>query len=90
MHTNNEEDGAIYIGALLFGLSVNLFNRFSELAFTIMRLPVFYNHRDLLFYPAWVYTLPNFLLRIPISIFESLVWVTMTYSSIGFAPEASR
>jgi len=90
MHTDNEEDGAVYIGALLFGLTINLFNGFSELSLTISRLPVFYKHRDLLFYPAWIYTLPNFVLRIPISIFESLVWVIVTYYSIGFAPEASR
>jgi len=90
MHADNEDDGAVYIGALLFGLAVNLFNKFSELAFTISRLPVFYKHRDLLFYPAWVFTLPNFVLKIPISIFDSLVWVLMTYYSMGFAPEANR
>lgn len=90
MHTRNEEDGSVYIGALLFGLIVNMFNGFAELSLTIARLPVFYKHRDLLFYPAWVYTLPNFLLKIPISIMESIVWVSVTYYSIGFAPEASR
>lgn len=90
MHTGNEEDGGVYIGALLFGLIVNMFNGFAELSLTISRLPVFYKHRDLLFYPAWIYTLPNFVLRIPISILESIVWVIMTYYSIGFAPEASR
>ncbi|ONK80619.1 uncharacterized protein A4U43_C01F19860 [Asparagus officinalis] len=90
MHTKNEEDGSVYIGALLFGLIVNMFNGFADLSITIQRLPVFYKHRDLLFHPAWVYTLPNFLLRIPISVFESVVWVIMTYYSIGFAPEASR
>ncbi|KAJ1388741.1 P-loop containing nucleoside triphosphate hydrolase [Sesbania bispinosa] len=47
-------------------------------------------HRDHLFHPTWTYTLPNFLLRIPISVFESLVWVLVTYYTIGFAPEASR
>ena len=90
MHTNNEGDGTVYIGALLFGLIVNMFNGFAELSLSISRLPVFYKHRDLLFHPAWVYTVPNFVLRIPISILESLVWVVMTYYTIGFAPEASR
>lgn len=90
MHTRNEDDGFNYIGALLFGLIVNMFNGFAEMSICIARLPVFYKHRDLLFYPAWIYTLPNALLRIPISIMESIVWVVMTYYVIGYAPEASR
>lgn len=90
MHNRNEEDGAIYVGALLFGLISNMFNGFAELAMTIQRLPVFYKQRDLLFHPAWTYTLPTVLLRIPISVFETLVWMVMTYYTIGYAPEASR
>ncbi|GAA0158882.1 ATP-binding cassette [Lithospermum erythrorhizon] len=90
MHTRNVQDGATYVGALLFGMVVNMFNGFAELAYTIERLPVFYKHRDLLFHPAWTFTLPTFLLRIPISVFESIVYVVVTYYTIGFAPEASR
>lgn len=90
MHTKKEADGALYIGALLFSIVINMFNGFAELSMTIMRLPVLYKHRDLLFHPAWTFTLPNFLLQIPISIFESIVWIVLTYYSIGFAPEASR
>lgn len=90
MHTRNEQDGAIYIGALVFTVLANTFNGFSELALTIQRLPVFYKHRDLLFHPPWAYTLPTFLLRIPISMFEAIVWMVTTYYTIGFAPEFSR
>ncbi|XP_027336297.1 ABC transporter G family member 36-like [Abrus precatorius] len=90
MHRDNEDNGALYIGAILFSMIMNMFNGFAELALTIGRLPVFYKHRDHLFHPAWTYTLPNFLLRIPISVFESLVWVVVTYYTIGFAPEATR
>ncbi|KAL2940233.1 ABC transporter G family member 42 [Bienertia sinuspersici] len=90
MHTRNEEDGALYMGALIFTLIINMFNGFAEMAMIMQRLPVFYKHRDLLFAPAWTFTLPSFLLGIPISIFESIVWTSMTYYSIGFAPEASR
>uniref|UniRef100_A0A6V7QQA9 ABC transporter domain-containing protein n=1 Tax=Ananas comosus var. bracteatus TaxID=296719 RepID=A0A6V7QQA9_ANACO len=90
MHQRSVDDGFLYIGALLFGLIVNMFNGFAELTLTISRLPVFYKHRDLLFYPAWIFTLPNVLLRIPMSIIESVVWVVITYYTIGFAPEASR
>lgn len=90
MHQRSVDDGFLYIGALLFGLIVNMFNGFAELTLTISRLPVFYKHRDLLFYPAWIFTLPNVLLRIPMSIIESVIWVVITYYTIGFAPEASR
>ncbi|XP_057978064.1 ABC transporter G family member 29-like [Malania oleifera] len=90
MHTRNEDDAALYIGALLFTVVINMFNGFAEISLTIARLPVFYKHRDLRFHPAWTFTLPNFLLRVPISVFESIVWIVMTYYTIGFAPEASR
>lgn len=90
LNSNNEGDGAVYIGALLFSMIINMFNGFAELSMTIQRLPVFYKQRDLLFHPPWVFTLPTFLLRVPISVVESVVWTVMTYYTIGFAPEASR
>lgn len=90
LNTRNEQDGAIYIGALLFSMICNTFNGFSELALTIQRLPVFYKHRDLLFHPPWTFTLPTVLLRVPISVFEATVWMVTTYYTIGFAPEANR
>ncbi|KAF8400894.1 hypothetical protein HHK36_014197 [Tetracentron sinense] len=90
LNSKTEEDGAVYVGALIFSMIMNMFNGFAELSLTIIRLPVFYKHRDLLFYPAWAFTLPNFLLRIPISVFESIVWMIIVYYTIGFAPEASR
>ncbi|KAF9690091.1 hypothetical protein SADUNF_Sadunf01G0159800 [Salix dunnii] len=90
MHTRNEEDGAVYVGALLFTMIINMFNGFAELSLIIKRLPVFYKQRDLQFHPAWTFTLPTFLLQLPMSIIESVVWVSITYYSVGFAPEASR
>ncbi|KAI3971816.1 hypothetical protein MKW92_043715 [Papaver armeniacum] len=87
---NNEENAGLYIGALLFTINTNMFNGFADLAITIIRLPVFYKQRDLLFYPPWTFTLPTVILRIPISIFESLVWMVLTYYPIGFAPNPER
>jgi hypothetical protein len=69
---------------------INMFNGFSESALILARLPVLYKHRDFLFYRPWTFTLPNVLLRVSVSMFESLIWVIMTYYTIGFAPEASR
>ncbi|KAK8594976.1 hypothetical protein V6N13_015885 [Hibiscus sabdariffa] len=54
------------------------------------RLPVFYKQRDLLFHPVWTFTLPTFLLRVPISILETTAWMVVTYYTIGYAPAASR
>lgn len=90
LHSRNEQDSALYIGALLFAMIINMFNGFAELSLMISRLPVFYKQRDLLFHPVWTFTLPTFLLRVPISIMESAVWMVVTYYTIGFAPEASR
>ncbi|KAE8688564.1 ABC transporter G family member 35 [Hibiscus syriacus] len=90
LHTRNEQDAAIYVDALLFGMIINMFNGFSKLSTMISRLLVLYKQRDLLFHPVWTFTLPTFLLRVPISILESTVWMIVTYYTTGFAPEASR
>ncbi|WZY81874.1 hypothetical protein YC2023_028258 [Brassica napus] len=58
--------------------------------FTVMRLPVFYKQRDFLFYPPWAFALPAWLLKIPLSLIESGIWIAFTYYTIGFAPAASR
>ncbi|XP_074327306.1 ABC transporter G family member 29-like [Apium graveolens] len=90
MKTDNEADGAVFIGSLSFAVLTNIFNGFAELALIIQRLPVFYKQRDLLFHPPWAFTLPIFLLTIPISVVESTIYTAITYYSIGYAPEASR
>lgn len=84
------DDGALYMGAMTFAIVSNMFNGMPELSITIARLPVFYKHRDLMFYPAWAFTFPNFLLRVPISVLESVVWTAVTYFTIGYTPEVGR
>ncbi|KAJ8542268.1 hypothetical protein K7X08_017134 [Anisodus acutangulus] len=83
-------DGGKFYGALFFSLINVMFNATAELALTIFRLPVFFKQRDSLFYPAWAFALPIWLLRIPLSFMESLIWIVLTYYTIGFAPSASR
>lgn len=78
------------MGALFFAVVMIMFNGFSELAMTIVKLPVFFKQRDLLFFPAWSYSLPSWILKIPISFFEVAVWVFMTYYVIGFDPNVGR
>ncbi|KAL8505052.1 hypothetical protein ACS0TY_016310 [Phlomoides rotata] len=83
-------DGGKYFGALYFGLVNVMFNGSAELAMTAARLPVFYKQRDFLFFPAWAFALPIWILRIPISILDSAIWIVITYYTIGFAPSAGR
>lgn len=84
------EDGARFWGALFFSLINVMFNGMAELAMTVFRLPVFFKQRDSLFYPAWAFGLPIWVLRVPISFLESAIWIILTYYTIGFAPAASR
>ncbi|KAI9393540.1 hypothetical protein POPTR_006G248500v4 [Populus trichocarpa] len=90
MHRNTITDGGIYIGALFFAIIVIMFNGFSELVMTIMKLPVFYKQRDLLFYPPWAYAIPTWILKIPITFVEVAIWTTMTYYAVGFDPNIGR
>jgi len=90
MHRNTAIDGEIYMGALFFSLSMIMFNGFSELALTILKLPVFYKQRDLLFYPSWSYSLPKWIIKIPITFIEVAIWVSMTYYVVGFDPNIKR
>ncbi|XP_078168103.1 ABC transporter G family member 37-like [Carex rostrata] len=90
MHHDSVTDGGIYMGALFFSIVMIMFNGLSELSMTITKLPVFFKQRDLLFYPAWTYTLPSWILKIPISFIEAGVWVFTIYYVIGFDPNVSR
>lgn len=82
--------GQKFFGALFFSLVNVMFNGMAELSMTVFRLPVFYKQRDFLFFPAWAFGLPIWVLRIPLSLMESGIWIILTYYTIGFAPSASR
>eukprot|EP01018_Ginkgo_biloba_P004085 Gb_15493 [translate_table: standard] len=90
MHHNTSNDGNLYLGALFFALVTSMFNGFAELSLAILKLPVFYKQRDLLFFPPWAYSLPIWIMRIPVSVLESGIWVCITYYVVGFDPQAGR
>ncbi|KAK3043568.1 hypothetical protein RJ639_002147 [Escallonia herrerae] len=90
MQAGTLEGGGKFFGALFFSLLNVMFNGVAELAMTVFRLPVFFKQRDFLFYPAWAFALPIWILRIPLSFLESAIWMVLTYYTIGFAPAASR
>ncbi|KAL6638325.1 hypothetical protein ACP70R_025897 [Stipagrostis hirtigluma subsp. patula] len=90
MPSGQFSDGTKFFGALAFSLITIMFNGFAELQLTIKKLPVFYKHRDFLFFPAWTFGLANIILKVPVSLVEAAVWVVLTYYVMGFAPAAGR
>ncbi|KAL8118558.1 hypothetical protein AgCh_016181 [Apium graveolens] len=90
LHRNSTTDGGIYMGALFLAVVILMFNGLAEIGMTIAKLPVFYKQRDLLFYPAWSYALPVWIIKIPITFLEVSVWVVLTYYVIGFDPNVGR
>ena len=90
MHHDSVTDGGVYVGALFFSLVTIMFNGMSELSMTVVKLPVFYKQRDLLFFPPWAYAIPAWILKIPITLTEVAIWVFITYYVIGFDPNVER
>ncbi|KAM1283092.1 hypothetical protein ACFX13_026834 [Malus domestica] len=90
LHHNTIDDGGLYLGALYFSMVIILFNGFMEVSMLVAKLPVLYKHRDLHFYPSWVYTIPSWALSVPNSFIESGFWVAITYYVIGFDPSITR
>ncbi|CAL5033830.1 unnamed protein product [Urochloa decumbens] len=83
-------DGTKFFGALAFSMITIMFNGLSEVQLTIKKLPIFYKHRDLLFFPAWTFGLANIILKVPVSLVETAVWVVLTYYVMGYAPAPGR
>ncbi|VAI31698.1 unnamed protein product [Triticum turgidum subsp. durum] len=90
MHHDSVTDGGIYMGALFFGILMIMFNGLAEVGLTIAKLPVFFKQRNLLFFPAWTYTLPSWLIKTPLSLLNVTIWVGITYYGIGFDPNVQR
>ncbi|WOH10728.1 hypothetical protein DCAR_0730198 [Daucus carota subsp. sativus] len=90
LNQDTTTEGGVYMGALFFSVLMLIFNGLSELAMTIAKLPVFYKHRDLLFFPTWSYILPTWIVKIPLSFVEVAIWVGLNYFVIGYDPNAAR
>ncbi|KAL0927349.1 hypothetical protein M5K25_001513 [Dendrobium thyrsiflorum] len=82
------EHSSYYVSSFYYTITRIMANGIEELYLSIVRLPVFYKQRDL--YPAWAYTIPISLLKIPLSLVESFIWTALTYYVIGYAPELQR
>ncbi|XP_066306468.1 ABC transporter G family member 36-like [Miscanthus floridulus] len=90
MKHDTVNDGVLYMGAVFFGVLMIMFNGLSELSLTVFKLPIFFKQRDLLFFPAWSYTLPSWIVKVPITFIEVGGYVFLTYYVIGFDPNVGR
>ncbi|KAK9035696.1 hypothetical protein V6N11_077729 [Hibiscus sabdariffa] len=79
-----------YLGSLFYALIRLLTIGVAELALTVSRLSVFYKQRDFYFYPAWAYSIPAAILKIPFSLIDAFLWTAITYYVIGYSPEPER
>ncbi|GAB2293593.1 transcription factor [Dionaea muscipula] len=84
------EGGPIYLGSLFYAAVTLMFVAMAEISMTIAKLNVFYKQRDLLFFPAWAYSLPTWFLKIPFTLAEVSVWVLTVYYVIGYDPNVGR
>ncbi|CAD6237901.1 unnamed protein product [Miscanthus lutarioriparius] len=90
MKHDTVNDGVLYMGAVFFGVLMIMFNGMSELSLTVFKLPIFFKQRDLLFFPAWSYALPSWIVKVPITFIEVGGYVFLTYYVIGFDPNVGR
>ncbi|XP_027329792.1 pleiotropic drug resistance protein 3 [Abrus precatorius] len=82
--------GNYFMGSLFYSLIILLVDGFPELSMTVSRLAVVYKQKELCFFPAWAYTIPSAVLKIPLSLLESFIWTTLSYYVIGYSPEIDR
>ncbi|KAK8939518.1 Pleiotropic drug resistance protein 3 [Platanthera guangdongensis] len=86
----NLVNASYIISSLRYAVIRFMTNGIAELTLTIARLPVFYKHRDLHFYPVWAYSIPSALLKLPFSVVESFLWTAITYYGIGYSHGLKR
>lgn len=79
-----------YIGALYGTLYVLVLDGFPEVFLTVARLVIFHKQKELRFYPAWAYAIPAAILKLPLSLVESLIWTSLTYYVTGYSSEFCR
>ncbi|GFP96784.1 pleiotropic drug resistance protein 1 [Phtheirospermum japonicum] len=82
--------GRLLVGALYYSAITFMFGGVPDIAMTIQKLPVFYKQRNLIFYPAWAYGLPSWIIKIPAQAVEVSVSVALTYYVIGYDPNVGR
>ncbi|KAL1827281.1 hypothetical protein ACET3Z_005693 [Daucus carota] len=83
-------DANYFLASLFYSLIRFNSNAIPELSMTVSRLSIFYKQRDFNFYPAWAYSIPAVILKIPFSFLDAFLWTGLTYYVIGYSPEPER
>ncbi|XP_017975825.1 PREDICTED: pleiotropic drug resistance protein 3 isoform X4 [Theobroma cacao] len=86
----DEVHASYFMGSLFYALIRLVCNGIAELPLSGSRLPIFYKQRDFYFYPAWAYSIPSTILKIPLSLLDAVLWTCLTYYVIGYSPEPGR
>lgn len=84
------ESANYFMGSLYYALVRLMTNGVAELSLTNTRLPVVDKQRTFYLYPAWAYSIPASILKIPFSVVDALLWTALTYYVIGYSPEVKR
>ncbi|KAF8682044.1 hypothetical protein HU200_045504 [Digitaria exilis] len=79
-----------YMGALYYSIFMIMLNGIPEMTMQLARLPSFYKQKSYHFYPSWAYAIPASILKVPISLLDSLAWICITYYGIGYTTTVSR
>ncbi|KAK9797350.1 hypothetical protein WJX73_000657 [Symbiochloris irregularis] len=90
IHSQTFTDANLIAGFLFFTMVQLYFSGIAEITFAIERLPVYYRQRERAMYPSWAFVLPTTILRIPVSIVESLIWTVITYWVVGLSNTPGR
>jgi hypothetical protein len=89
--TDTIQGGTLFLGLIFFSIVHLMFAAYAEQTLLIFALRVFWKQsRDFQFFPAWAYSLPTTLLRVPLSLLDAVVWSAIVYWLVGLAPEAGR
>ena len=89
--TKIDDAGANYfLSSLFYSLIRMTTQALPELPMTVSRLSIFYKQRDSYFYPAWAYSIPAAILKVPFSLLDAFIWCALTYYVIGYSPEPER
>lgn len=89
--TDSIQGGTLFLGLIFFSIVHLMFASFPEQTLLIFQLRVFWKQsRSFQFFPAWAFSLPTTLLRMPSSVVDSIVWSCIVYWLVGLAPEAGR
>lgn len=89
--TDSIQGGTLFLGVIFFSIVHLMFASYPEQTLLIFQLRVFWKQsRSFQFFPAWAFSLPTTLLRMPSSVVDSILWSCIVYWLVGLASEASR